>query len=55
MGMFDIPTRSELDDAYRTMYELRRDVRAMKKMLKAQDAPSKKSTPKKAEKLEEVS
>lgn len=30
---FDIPTRSELDDAYRTLYQLRKDVKALKKEL----------------------
>lgn len=30
---FDIPTRSELDDAYRTLYALRKDVKALKKEL----------------------
>lgn len=43
---FDLPTRSELDDAYRTMYELRKEVRAMKKQLKAQDGGGKKAKPK---------
>jgi class III poly(R)-hydroxyalkanoic acid synthase PhaE subunit len=37
MKMFNLPTRSELDDAYRSLYELRREVRAMKKALKERD------------------
>jgi class III poly(R)-hydroxyalkanoic acid synthase PhaE subunit len=39
----DLPTRSELDDAYLTMYELRKDVRAMKKQLKALSDDGKKA------------
>lgn len=39
-GMFDMPTRSELDDAYRTMYELRKEVRALKKSLKEENTSS---------------
>ncbi len=37
MKMFNLPTRSELDDAYRSLYELRREVKAMKKALKERD------------------
>jgi class III poly(R)-hydroxyalkanoic acid synthase PhaE subunit len=32
---FDIPTRSELDDAYKSLYELRKDMKAVKKELAA--------------------
>ena len=31
----DVPTRTELDDAYRTLYELRKDMKAVKKQLAA--------------------
>lgn len=34
LGMFDLPTRSELDDAYRAMNDLRKDVRTLKKAVK---------------------
>ncbi|MCB0209482.1 MAG: hypothetical protein KDJ52_09140 [Anaerolineae bacterium] len=37
--MLDMPTRSELDDAYRTLNDLRREVKALKRALKAQDQP----------------
>lgn len=52
MKMADMPTRSELDDAYRSIYELRKEVKALKKEFKAAQvvapAPStsKKSTSK---------
>jgi class III poly(R)-hydroxyalkanoic acid synthase PhaE subunit len=36
LGMFDLPTRSELDDAYRALNDLRREVRSLKRELKAQ-------------------
>jgi class III poly(R)-hydroxyalkanoic acid synthase PhaE subunit len=53
MGMFDLPTRSELDDAYRSMNDLRKEVRMLKKevkSLKGAPAPeaAAKSTPKKS-------
>lgn len=32
----NLPTRSELDDAYRSLYELRKEVKALKKTLKEQ-------------------
>ena len=38
----DIPTRSELDDAYRTLYELRKEVKSLKKA--AQQAAKKTDT-----------
>ncbi|HMQ51512.1 MAG TPA: class III poly(R)-hydroxyalkanoic acid synthase subunit PhaE [Anaerolineae bacterium] len=37
LGMFDLPTRSELDDAYRALNDLRKEVRSLKKALKDQD------------------
>ncbi len=39
----NIPTRTELDDAYRSLYELRKEVKSLKKTLNAQ-----KTVPKKA-------
>lgn len=36
LKMFNLPTRSELDDAYRSLYELRKEVKALKKALKEQ-------------------
>ncbi len=39
----NIPTRTELDDAYRSLYELRKEVKSLKKTLNAQ-----KTTPRKA-------
>lgn len=47
LGMFDLPTRSELDDAYRSLNELRREVRALKKSLKEQGGAVAKSSKKK--------
>jgi class III poly(R)-hydroxyalkanoic acid synthase PhaE subunit len=35
MKMVDMPTRSELDDAYRSIYELHKEVKALRKELKA--------------------
>jgi len=32
----NLPTRSELDDAYKTLYELRKEVKALKKAMQAQ-------------------
>ena len=37
----NVPTRSELDDAYRTLYELRKEVKSLKKTLSAQNTPKK--------------
>jgi class III poly(R)-hydroxyalkanoic acid synthase PhaE subunit len=37
MKMFNLPTRGELDDAYRSLYELRREVKALKKTLKERE------------------
>jgi BMFP domain-containing protein YqiC len=34
----DMPTRTELDDAYRSLYELRKEVKALKKALKQNEA-----------------
>jgi len=36
----NLPTRSELDDAYRTLYELRKEVKALKKAVHEQTKPS---------------
>jgi class III poly(R)-hydroxyalkanoic acid synthase PhaE subunit len=36
----NLPTRSELDDAYKTLYELRKDVKALKKALREQTKPA---------------
>jgi class III poly(R)-hydroxyalkanoic acid synthase PhaE subunit len=36
LGIFDLPTRSELDDAYRTMNDMRKEIRNLKKALKDQ-------------------
>jgi peptidoglycan hydrolase CwlO-like protein len=33
----NLPTRSELDDAYRSLYELRKEVKAIKKTLKERE------------------
>ena len=45
---FNIPTRSELDDTYRTLYELRKEVKTLKKTLGGLTAklPDKADTPK---------
>jgi polyhydroxyalkanoate synthesis regulator phasin len=33
----NLPTRSELDDAYKTLYELRKEVKVLKKALQARE------------------
>jgi class III poly(R)-hydroxyalkanoic acid synthase PhaE subunit len=60
LKMYNLPTRSELDDAYRTLHDLRKEVRALKKELKAQSggaakpaAPPKKPASKPAAKAAE--
>ncbi len=53
LEMLDLPTRSELDDAYRSLNDLRKEVRVLKKMVKEQGsaaAPAKKPAPQKASK-----
>jgi class III poly(R)-hydroxyalkanoic acid synthase PhaE subunit len=37
----NLPTRSELDDAYRSLYELRKEVKAIKKALKEREGSTK--------------
>jgi class III poly(R)-hydroxyalkanoic acid synthase PhaE subunit len=37
---FDIPTRSEVDEAHRRIYELRKEVKALKKQIKGMQAPA---------------
>lgn len=46
----NLPTRSELDDAYKTLYELRKEVKSLKKALREQAKPAveAKSPPKNA-------
>ena len=39
LGAWNLPTRAELDDAYRVIHELRRDVRALKKAVAAAGLP----------------
>jgi hypothetical protein len=41
-----IPTRSELDDTYRTIYELRKEVKSLKKALETPTVPKKTITKK---------
>jgi polyhydroxyalkanoate synthesis regulator phasin len=48
METLGMPTRTELDDAYRSLYELRREVKALKKALQAKEAPKQKEPAKKA-------
>lgn len=36
----NLPTRSELDDAYKTLYELRKEVKALKKAMREQTTPA---------------
>jgi len=36
----NLPTRSELDDAYKTLYELRKEVKALKKAVREQAKPA---------------
>jgi len=36
----NLPTRSELDDAYKTLYELRKEVKALKKAMQGQTEPT---------------
>jgi len=36
----NLPTRSELDDAYKTLYELRKEVKALKKAMREQTKPA---------------
>jgi class III poly(R)-hydroxyalkanoic acid synthase PhaE subunit len=38
MEAFDMPTRSEVDEAHRRIYELRKEVKALKKQLKGMQA-----------------
>lgn len=40
MKMLNLPTRGELDDAYRSLYELRKEVKQLKKALKEQNGAS---------------
>jgi class III poly(R)-hydroxyalkanoic acid synthase PhaE subunit len=47
METLGMPTRTELDDAYRSLYELRREVKALKKALQASEAPKQKEPAKK--------
>jgi class III poly(R)-hydroxyalkanoic acid synthase PhaE subunit len=49
LKMFDLPTRSELDDAYKALNDLRREVRALKKTLKEQGRPVTAASKKKIE------
>jgi class III poly(R)-hydroxyalkanoic acid synthase PhaE subunit len=44
----NLPTRSELDDAYRSLYELRKEVKAIKKALKERASATDQVGPKKA-------
>jgi class III poly(R)-hydroxyalkanoic acid synthase PhaE subunit len=37
LKMLNLPTRGELDDAYRSLYELRKEVKALKKAMKERD------------------
>jgi class III poly(R)-hydroxyalkanoic acid synthase PhaE subunit len=37
---FDIPTRSEVDEAHRRIYELRKEVKALKKQIKGMQVPA---------------
>ncbi len=49
MKMLNMPSRAELDDAYLTLHNLKKEVRSLKKELKAvqqSSAPAAKSTPK---------
>jgi class III poly(R)-hydroxyalkanoic acid synthase PhaE subunit len=52
METLGLPTRSELDDAYRSLYEVRKEVKALKKALAVSQAPKpaarKSATPAKA-------
>ena len=41
----NLPTRNELDDAYKTLYELRKEVKALKKALHRQAAPGLEAKP----------
>ncbi len=44
LGMFDLPTRSELDDAYRGMNDLRKEIRMLKREVKSlKSAPASKA------------
>jgi class III poly(R)-hydroxyalkanoic acid synthase PhaE subunit len=47
METLGMPTRTELDDAYRSLYELRKEVKALKKALQAREAPKQKEPAKK--------
>lgn len=47
LKMLDLPTRTEIDEAHRRIYELRKEVKALKKQLAALTV-DKKSTPRKA-------
>lgn len=40
----NLPTRSELDDAYKTLYELRKEVKSLKKALRKQTTPAVETT-----------
>lgn len=41
----NLPTRSELDDAYKTLYELRKEVKALKKTVREQTKPAMEAAP----------
>ena len=52
LNTLGMPTRSELDDAYRSLYEVRKEVKALKKMLaenQAQKPPARKKAATKTE------
>lgn len=41
----NLPTRRELDDAYKTLYDLRKEVKALKKALRQQSIPTTEAAP----------
>lgn len=51
MKTLNLPTRSELDDAYRSLYELRREVKALKKALKEKNGTGPAEAPAEAKKI----
>lgn len=51
MKTLNLPTRSELDDAYRSLYELRREVKALKKALKEKNGSGPVEAPAEAKKV----
>ncbi|MBN2304175.1 MAG: class III poly(R)-hydroxyalkanoic acid synthase subunit PhaE, partial [Anaerolineae bacterium] len=45
LNLYDLPTRSEVDEAHRNIYELRKEVKALKKQVAEQQKPKRSAAP----------